>query len=132
MARAKKTKKPTPKPEKISKKEVKPTTAIHWLGISGSIIILLAGFLWLIGNLLLWEMEIFTWFNFGDIGIINIICGLVILITSLTVKKNFLTAGTILLIFSLIALIVPPAGFVVGPALSIIAAIFAFIKAGKP
>lgn len=132
MAKTRKIKKKIAKQEKIPKKEVKPVVAIHWLGAAGGIIILLAGFLWLIGSLLFWEMEIFTWFHFGDFGIINIICGLVILVTSLTVKKNYFTAGTILLIFSLIALIAPPAGFVVGPALSIIGAIFAFVASRNP
>ncbi|MCS7134475.1 MAG: hypothetical protein NZ889_01290 [Candidatus Pacearchaeota archaeon] len=118
--------------EKVAKKESKEqVAAIRWVGVTGSIIILLAGILWLFGFLLDWQLEAFTWFSFGDYGIINIICGLVILITSVTLKKNFLAGGFVLLIFSIIALIAPPAGFVVGPVLGIIAAILALVRAKR-
>jgi len=109
-----------------------PITEVHVLGIAGGIITLLAGILWLIGSLLSWNLAAFSWFSFGDYGIVNIVCGLIILITAATLKKNFLRAGSILIVFAIIAIIAPPAGFVVGPVLAMIGAIIAFVKSANP
>ncbi|MEM2090058.1 MAG: hypothetical protein QXL88_03175 [Candidatus Pacearchaeota archaeon] len=117
---------------KVEKKVVQPVTAIHWLGIAGGIITLLAGILWLLGSLLSWKLEAFAWWNLGDLGIINIACGFVLLVVAATLKKNFLAAGLTLLVFSIIALLIPPAGFVVGPVLAIIGAIIALVRAASP
>ncbi|MEM2031374.1 MAG: hypothetical protein QXG83_00980 [Candidatus Pacearchaeota archaeon] len=117
---------------KVEKKVVQPVTAIHLLGITGGIITLLAGILWLLGSLLSWKLEAFTWWNLGDLGIINIVCGFVLLVVAATLKKNFLATGLTLLVFSIIALLVPPAGFVVGPVLAIIGAIIALVRAASP
>lgn len=124
----------TKKKLKVKPKEKRfqsPVTAVHILGIVGGIIIILAGILWMVGNLLSWDLAAFSWFTFGDLGIINIVCGLVILLVSATLKKNFLAAGLVLLIFSIIAIIAPPAGFVVGPVLAIIGALIALVKAER-
>ncbi|MEM4640933.1 MAG: hypothetical protein QXW65_00190 [Candidatus Pacearchaeota archaeon] len=117
---------------KVEKKVVQPVTAIHLLGITGGIITLLAGILWLLGSLLSWKLEAFTWWNLGDLGIINIVCGFVLFVVAATLKKNFLAAGLTLLVFSIIALLIPPAGFVVGPVLAIIGAIIALVRAASP
>ncbi|MEM1535918.1 MAG: hypothetical protein QXQ82_01890 [Candidatus Pacearchaeota archaeon] len=117
---------------KVEKKVVQPVTAIHLLGITGGIITLLAGILWLLGSLLSWKLEAFTWWNLGDLGIINIVCGFVLLVVAATLKKNFLATGLTLLVFSIIALFIPPAGFVVGPVLAIIGAIIALVRAASP
>jgi len=109
-----------------------PLTEVHVLGIAAGIIILIAGILWLLSNLLSWQLAAFSWFAFGDLGIINIACGLIILIVSATLKKNFLGTGLMLLVFSIIAVVIPPAGFVVGPILGLIAAVIALVKSSSP
>ncbi|MEM4703058.1 MAG: hypothetical protein QXP53_01055 [Candidatus Pacearchaeota archaeon] len=118
------------KAKKIQQKPT-PLTAVHILGIVGGIITLLAG-VWFLGNLHgLWHFEP-LWTSFGDLGIVNIICGIILIVAAASLKKNFLRAGLVLLIFSIIALFVPPMGLVVGPVLAIIGAIIAFVKAAQP
>jgi len=115
----------------VSKRHPTPLTAVHMLGIAGGIITLIAGILWILGTFLSWSIQAYSLFNFGDLGIINMICGLIILIAGATLKRNFLRAGLILLIFSLIALIAPPGGFLVGPILGMVGAFLALSKSPR-
>ncbi|UCD20916.1 MAG: hypothetical protein JSW08_04070 [archaeon] len=115
-----------------TQRHVNPVTEVHVLGIAGGIVTLLAGILWLLGSLFSWSLEAFTWFSFGDLGLINIACGLILLLSAATLKKNFLGVGLVLLIFSIIAIIAPPGGFVVGPILGLIGGIIALVKSANP
>jgi hypothetical protein len=126
--RAKKKRVSRPIAIKKQTKTMSPVTEVHVLGVAGGIVTLLAGILWLIGSLLHWQLQMSI---FGDLGIINIVCGLVLLISSATLKKNFLATGLVLLVFSIIAFIAPPAGFIVGPILAAIGGIIALVKSAN-
>ncbi len=126
--RAKKKRVSKPIAIKTSTKVMNPVTEVHVLGVAGGIVTLLAGILWLIGSLLHWQLQFSI---FGDLGIINIVCGLVLLISGATLKKNFLATGLVLLVFSIITFIAPPSGFIVGPVLAAIAGIIALVKSAN-
>lgn len=136
MAKKRKTsnaKKPTtriPVPNKkinavMQKKSFNTVQAAKILALSGGIITLLAGILAML------FASVLTLFMSGLgalIAVPNIIAGIVMLITVWTIKTKTQCSAIILLVASLIALVTPPMGFVVGPVLSFIGALVLLIR----
>ncbi len=60
--------------------------------------------------------------------ILNIVIGLGMLISTLTLKTNPREASVFILVFSILALIFPPYGFVIGPIIGLIGSILVLAK----
>ncbi len=105
----------------VVEKRAKPIAvqAAYNLCLAGSIILLIAGILSLIPG--------FSVTNLVDI-FANLLCGAVILIATISMKKVPVISAIFILLFSVIALLFPPYGFIVGPVLSLIGAIILLIK----
>ena len=63
--------------------------------------------------------------------ILNIVIGLGMLISTLTLRKNPRGASVFILVFSILALIFPPYGFVIGPIIGLIGSILVLAKLRK-
>lgn len=63
--------------------------------------------------------------------ILNIVIGLGMLIATLTLKTSPRGASVFILVFSILALIFPPYGFVIGPIMGLIGAIMVLAKLRK-
>ena len=124
---AKKRKKRKTVKRKIVKKPSN-VKAAHTLGLAGAVITLIAGILWAIASILQRSVNSISWIVIGDFGIVNIICGIVMIVAVSSFRKNIKNAAWFLLVFSILALIFPPAGFVVGPILSLVAGILLLMR----
>ncbi len=107
----------------------KPTTAqaVYTLSFAGGIIVLIAGIIALFFSGLFALIPIA-----GTLALLaalpNIVCGIVLLIATKAIRKNPRSAAIIILLFSIIALIFPPHGFIVGPLLSLIGSIVLLVR----
>jgi len=95
------------------------------LGLAGGLVVLIAGILAVLG-IKIWGTQAIT------TSVINmavgIISGLAILIATAAAKKNPRLSGIIVLVFSFIALMTPPYGFIFGPVLSLIGAVLLLLR----
>ncbi len=125
VVRAKTKVKTKVKAKVVKAKAVSTIQSAYLLTITGAIITLVAGVL---AALFVATLTFFL----GGVGALaslpNIICGIVMLITTRTLRKNPRTSSIVLLVFSIIALITPPFGFIVGPILTLIASILILVK----
>jgi hypothetical protein len=64
-------------------------------------------------------------------GIIGLLVGIGMLIATLVLKFNPRESSVFILVFSIIALIFPPHGFVIGPIMGIIGSILVLVKVKK-
>ena len=115
---------------KLAMKRAKPSRptslqAAYTLTMAGGIIVLIAGIL------ALFFSSVFALTSIAGSLIdhlVSLICGVILLITASTIKKNPRNAAIIILLFSIIALVFPPHGFIVGPILSLIASIVLLVR----
>jgi hypothetical protein len=76
-------------------------------------------------------MQITTYTNFQKIlvfEILNVVLGVGLLISTLTLRTNPREASVFILVFSILTLIFPPYGFVIGPLIGLIASILILLK----
>lgn len=136
-AKAKKSKAKRVKARVAKKKVPKPLEeaavprrleAAYTLSLAGGIIILIAGILAILGIRIWGEgAQVVLLTSIGMAA--GLVCGLAILIATALAKRRPRTAGIVILIFSLIALIVPPTyGLIFGPILGLIGAILFLIR----
>jgi len=133
-----KKKKATKKGKKIKSVRVKPKAkilktvtktkkstvmqSVYTLSFTGSIIILLAGIIFLLTSITKPFVALFTTSNVL-LALPNIICGLVMLIATAQIRKNPKASAIIIMFFSVLALIFEPYGFIVGPILGLLGSI---------
>ncbi|HDI03272.1 MAG TPA: hypothetical protein ENF67_01895 [Candidatus Pacearchaeota archaeon] len=112
--------------EKVSKKVKTYVEPSYVLGLASGLIILIAGILSILA------VKIFPRYGMtlAIVGLTtDVIAGLVILIATASISLHPRTAAILILIFSLIAIAVPPLyGLIFGPLLGLIAAILLLIK----
>jgi len=110
-------------------KPVKKTNvaqSAYTLTMAGGIIVLIAGILSLFFSSLFSLIPIAGTIIVAALP--NLVCGIVLLASAATIKKNPRSAGIIILVFSLIALVFRPHGFIVGPVLALIASIVLLVR----
>ena len=96
------------------------------LNLIASLILLISGIVYLFV-----PIQVAYWTSFEKIlifEIMNIIIGLGMLVSKLTLKTNPREASVFILVFSILALIFPPYGFVVGPIIGLIGSIMILAK----
>ncbi|MFH1823351.1 MAG: hypothetical protein ABH817_01380 [archaeon] len=128
MAKKRKAKKRTVKKRTIKTVQPNRASAAHTLGLAGAVITLVAGILWAIATILQLSINSLSWVQVTDFGLINILSGVIMIIAMTSFKNNMRKAAWLLLVFSILALIFPPAGFVVGPILSLVGGIILLMK----
>lgn len=133
---AKRTKK-RGKTAKISVAPVKETAKTvvatdYALNLIASIIVLISEILFI---LLPWKFQIVSFMpglsEMSQVlifGIIGLLVGIGMLIATLVMKFNPRESSVFVLVFSIIALIFPPHGFVIGPIIGIIGAMLVLVK----
>ncbi len=112
----------------MPKKENEGRTTIatdHAVSLIAAIIVLVASIIFLTP----WKVNLFGTANASPVfGIIGIILGLGMLIATLLMRRNPREASVFVLVFSIIALILPPSGFVIGPIMGIIGSVLVLAK----
>jgi hypothetical protein len=99
------------------------TATAYTLSLAGGLVILIAGILAILG------IKIGVGLAASVTGMATgIICGLVILLATAAIRKTPRLAGLAILVFSIIALVVPPSGLFFGPVLSLISAVILLIR----
>jgi hypothetical protein len=112
---------------KPKKPETTPAQAEHILGLSGGILVVVASIVAIILNLT--GSVIFPGMGSSVIWpIIGLIFGIVMILLTWHIARNPTVAGIFLLLLSLLSLMLPLYGFIVGPILGIIGAIIVFVK----
>ncbi len=115
----------------MPKKEVEGSSVVttdHAVSLIAAIIVLIASIIFLTP----WKVGLFGTANASPVfGIIGIILGLGMLIATLLMRRNPREASVFVLIFSIIALIIPPSGFVIGPIMGIIGSVLVLAKVAK-
>jgi chromate transport protein ChrA len=120
----------------VKKKEVKLATesvgsvehTAYVLGLVASIIIIVAAILFLVfpANFGV-KFELFPRVT-NLLGLLNLVAGVAMLITTFSMKANPREASVLILVFSIIALLFPPHGMIIGAVLGIFGAILILIK----
>jgi hypothetical protein len=132
MAKAKKRGK-TYSVETVTKKEASVVVATDYaLNLIASIIVLISEILFIV---LPWKFKVVQFLPDLSVlsqvlvfGIIGLLVGIGMLIATLVLKFNPREASVFILVFSIIALIFPPHGFVIGPLMGIIGSILVLVK----
>lgn len=106
-----------------AQKPVLSTATAYTCSLAGGLIILIAGILAILGIKMGMGLA-------GTIAgmVTGIVCGAVIMLATATIRRAPRLAGVVILVFSLIALVVPPSGLFFGPVLSLIGAVILLIR----
>ena len=98
--------------------------AAYTLSLTGGIIIFVAGILALLFSNILPTTIIGSYVD----RVVSVSCGALILLMTAVIRRNAKTAGIIILLLSVIALIFKPYGFIMGPVLSLIGSALLLIR----
>jgi len=97
----------------------------HAINMIAALIVLIASVIFLTP----WRVNLFGTATTSPVfGIIGVILGLGMLIATIVMKRNPREASVFVLVFSIIALILPPSGFVIGPIMGIVGSIIVLAK----
>ncbi|MEM4215193.1 MAG: hypothetical protein QW484_02415 [Candidatus Pacearchaeota archaeon] len=104
----------------LNRKEVSPAQAEHILGFAGGILVIIAAVIALISFLIRGILE---WAS-----IVSLLLGIAMVGLTWHIPKFPRISAIFLLILSIVAWILPPHGFIVGPILGLIGAIIVLVK----
>ena len=107
----------------VPQKPVLSAATAYTCSLAGGLIILIAGILAILG--------IKTGFGLATTiaGMVTgIVCGAAIMLATAAIKKAPRIAGIVILVFSLIALVIPPSGLFFGPVFSLIGAVILLLR----
>ena len=115
--------------KKVKKVESRtsPKQSAYMLSLTAGIIVVIAGILAIL------QLRPFALVGETIVGIavgslINIISGIILLLATVGIKRTPRISAIIILVFSIVALIVPPYGLILGPLLGLVGSVILLIR----